>query len=472
MRVEPTVFGGPEAVGRALASLIADRLAEARPGTPFLLGCPSGRSPSTYVRPSSARSRPRARSGGLVIVMMDEYVEDDGTGSAAVDPRRRTAAPVRPRGDRRAADRRRRPGPRDRARPLLGSRPARPRRYDAGSPSSAASICSSSPAAPRTGTSRSTSQEPPRHARTHVVDLAESTRRDNLGTFPTFGQDLDRVPRRGVTVGVGTIRDQSKEVVMVVHGAHKATAVRRRARPSGTSRTGRPRSSPSAHARSCSSTIRDRRLRPPRPRDLARRGDHESEETNGSHQDRVSRRRLVPCARHDGVVHPSRQGVRRLALRADRSRPRPPRDHAPHLGADDQGGRSRHHRRGDDRPARRPHRRRLRAVQLPSRQLRGTGDGRADPAEVRRDRPGDTGPRRADDVAALRAGHEAALRDASRGRTEGPHLQLHEPGQHRVAGRGRQHRASRSCRSARDRSCSRRSSRRPPASTPTSCTPT
>jgi glucosamine-6-phosphate deaminase len=62
---------------------------------------------------------------------------------------------------------------------------------------------------------------------TRVIRLADQTRRDNLHTFPSFGKDIDRVPRYGVTVGVGTIREQSKQVVMVAHGAPKARAVRR-----------------------------------------------------------------------------------------------------------------------------------------------------------------------------------------------------------------------------------------------------
>jgi glucosamine-6-phosphate deaminase len=62
---------------------------------------------------------------------------------------------------------------------------------------------------------------------TRVVELAEQTRQDNLGTFPSFGREVDRVPRYGVTVGVATIREQSKQVVMVVHGQAKARAARR-----------------------------------------------------------------------------------------------------------------------------------------------------------------------------------------------------------------------------------------------------
>ena len=42
-----------------------------------------------------------------------------------------------------------------------------------------------------------------RTSRTRVVELPDSTRRDNLGTFPSFGGDLARVPHHGVTVGIG-----------------------------------------------------------------------------------------------------------------------------------------------------------------------------------------------------------------------------------------------------------------------------
>jgi glucosamine-6-phosphate deaminase len=66
-----------------------------------------------------------------------------------------------------------------------------------------------------------------RSTRTRVVRLAEQTRRDNLSTFPTFGSDLARVPQYGITVGIGTIREQSKRVVMVAHGDAKAVTVRR-----------------------------------------------------------------------------------------------------------------------------------------------------------------------------------------------------------------------------------------------------
>jgi glucosamine-6-phosphate deaminase len=231
MLVEPTVFDGPEAVGRALAALIADRIEEAGAGRTFLLGCPSGRSPwTTYVALAREVAARHLDLTGLVIVMMDEYVErDDGTGEMRlIDPTaphsclrfgqteivdRLNAAAGQGRGI-----------TRDR---YWVPDPAAPGDYDrqiAGHGGVDLFILASGAGdghvafnPPGTGPDTAT----------RVIRLADQTRRDNLHTFPSFGKDIDRVPRYGVTVGVGTIREQSKQVVMVAHGAPKARAVRR-----------------------------------------------------------------------------------------------------------------------------------------------------------------------------------------------------------------------------------------------------
>jgi glucosamine-6-phosphate deaminase len=65
----------------------------------------------------------------------------------------------------------------------------------------------------------------PRDGRTSVVEIAESTRRDNLATFPEFAS-LDEVPRFGVSVGLATISD-ARALRMVLHGADKREATRR-----------------------------------------------------------------------------------------------------------------------------------------------------------------------------------------------------------------------------------------------------
>jgi glucosamine-6-phosphate deaminase len=232
MRVQPTVFDGPEALGRALATLIAERLAEAADaGRPFLLGCPSGRSPqSTYVALAREVATRGTDLAGLVIVMMDEYVErDDRTGAMRrIDP---TAPHSCVRfGQAEIVDRLNaaaRPG-----RGITPDRywvpdPAAPEDYDAmiaghggidlfilASGAGDGHVAFNPP-----GSGRDTG--------TRVVQLAEQTRQDNLGTFPSFGREVDRVPRYGITVGVATIREQSRQVVMVAHGEAKAAAVRR-----------------------------------------------------------------------------------------------------------------------------------------------------------------------------------------------------------------------------------------------------
>lgn len=237
MLVEPTVFDGPEAVGRALAALIADRIEEAGAGRTFLLGCPSGRSPwTTYVALAREVAARRLDLTGLVIVMMDEYVErDDGTGEMRlIDP---TAPHSCLRfGQQEIVDRLNAAAGQGRG--ISEDRywipdPAAPGDYDQqiadrggvdlfilASGAGDGHVAFNPP-----GTGPDTA--------TRVIRLAEQTRRDNLHTFPSFGKDIDRVPRYGVTVGVGTIREQSKQVVMVAHGNPKARAVRRVAEADG-----------------------------------------------------------------------------------------------------------------------------------------------------------------------------------------------------------------------------------------------
>jgi glucosamine-6-phosphate deaminase len=62
-------------------------------------------------------------------------------------------------------------------------------------------------------------------SRTRIIELADTTRRDNLGTFPEFGS-LEAVPTQGVSVGLATILD-ARRLAVVAHGSGKAAAVRR-----------------------------------------------------------------------------------------------------------------------------------------------------------------------------------------------------------------------------------------------------
>jgi len=68
-------------------------------------------------------------------------------------------------------------------------------------------------------------QGSPRHGRTSVVQLADSTRRDNGATFPEFDSP-DEVPERGVSVGLATIAD-ARRLRLVLHGEDKREATQR-----------------------------------------------------------------------------------------------------------------------------------------------------------------------------------------------------------------------------------------------------
>jgi glucosamine-6-phosphate deaminase len=231
VRVTPRVFAGAEEIGRAVAVMIADELAASGPGHPFLLGCPSGRSPqSTYRELAREVAARRLDLSGLIIVMMDDYVVRDGAtgvmrrvgplaahscfrfGKLQIVDQLNSAA---------GSDRR------IRADHYWVPDPAFPERYEeniAGHGGIDVFILASG------ATDGHVAFNPPgtdRGARTRIVRLAEQTRRDNLDSFPAFRSDLDRVPSYGVTVGVATIREQSKRVVMVAHGSSKAKTVRR-----------------------------------------------------------------------------------------------------------------------------------------------------------------------------------------------------------------------------------------------------
>jgi glucosamine-6-phosphate deaminase len=64
-----------------------------------------------------------------------------------------------------------------------------------------------------------------RDGRTRLVRLAESTRRDNLATFPEF-DSVDDVPEHGVSVGLGTIA-AARRLRLVLHGTDKRKAKER-----------------------------------------------------------------------------------------------------------------------------------------------------------------------------------------------------------------------------------------------------
>lgn len=229
MPITPVVFADPAALGHAAAALVADRL-EAAHGEPFLLGCPGGRSPSTtYAALAVEVALRHLDLSNVTIVMMDDYLVPDGTGHLRrEDPQAQHSCErfgldqiVRPLNAAAGSARGIRPEH------LWLPDPTDPEAYDlrianAGgidvfllaSGASDGHIAFNPP-----GTTP--------ESRTRVVQLPETTRRDNLATFPSFGGDLRAVPTHGVTVGLRTITEMAREVVMLLHGRDKGIATRR-----------------------------------------------------------------------------------------------------------------------------------------------------------------------------------------------------------------------------------------------------
>ena len=201
MAAEVRRFADADELGRALAREVVEL-------RPELLGCPGGRSLMTTYR---ALAESKADLSGTTIVMMDEYVPvppPTAHYSCRGFALREIAGPLGIPDER-----------------VWLPHPDEPAAYEeridaAGGidmflVASGASDCHVAflpPGSPVDGT-------------TTVVQLAESTRRDNLATFPEF-VSLDDVPTQGVSVGLGTITG-ARRLRLVLHGPDKRTAAER-----------------------------------------------------------------------------------------------------------------------------------------------------------------------------------------------------------------------------------------------------
>lgn len=216
------VLAGPADLGLLVAERILDRLRE-QPRV--VLGVPAGRTmrPVFTALTRLLGSTPVSLDK-LIVIMMDEYLQAAGGSWRAVDPHLSYSC--------------RRFGIEEVVQPLNAV---------AERPMPAENLWSPDPGAPHEYDERIAGAggvdlflvavgasdghvafNPPGtelDSTTRVVELADTTRTDNVGTFPGFG-DLHHVPTHGVSVGLGTIA-AAREVVMVVHGAHKHEAFRR-----------------------------------------------------------------------------------------------------------------------------------------------------------------------------------------------------------------------------------------------------
>jgi glucosamine-6-phosphate deaminase len=227
VRLTPQIVPTADAIGDLLADRIVDRMAS-KGDRPFLLGCPSGRTAVPVYSALVRRAAEGVNLSTLVIVMMDDYVLPDAQGGfRIVDPdasysclrfaRRDILAPIAE-----ASARAGNPAPTE----LWTADPADPAGYDERIAAAGGIDLFLLASGDSDGHVAFNQPGTPRDAKTHIVDLGDATRRDNMSTFPEFTR-LDMVPRNGVTVGIDTIARHSAEVVMILSGEHKREAFAR-----------------------------------------------------------------------------------------------------------------------------------------------------------------------------------------------------------------------------------------------------
>lgn len=225
LRVFPDAAALGEAAAREILQGIEDARAQERA---YLLGCPGGRSPrSTYAALAALVREHSVDLSHVVIVMMDDYVIRSGGTFHRVSPdmhcsverfaRVEILAPLN------AAAGPRRGIPSD---AMWIPDPQDPRAYDEQLRAAGGIDLFILASGDSDGHVAFNPPGTPADSRTRVIELAETTRRDNLGTFPDFS-GFDDVPQYGISVGIATIAELTRRAILVAPGASKRAAVQR-----------------------------------------------------------------------------------------------------------------------------------------------------------------------------------------------------------------------------------------------------
>jgi glucosamine-6-phosphate deaminase len=212
--VRTTVVPSRTHAGQLVAAHIIDAVV-AKAGAPFLLGCPAGRTPvTTYAALRPLANARRVDLSTLQVVMLDEYVVDGELCelSAHYSCRRFIRKALVDSGVVALSQ-------------VHWPDPHSPETYDdwitaAGGLDVVILGCGTSD-----GHVAFNPPGTPADSPSLVVQLAESTQRDNLATFPQFNSHVD-VPTAGATIGLRTIR-AAGSVVMILLGEEKGPAFAR-----------------------------------------------------------------------------------------------------------------------------------------------------------------------------------------------------------------------------------------------------
>lgn len=222
-----SVFDDAAVLAEAAASLIIERF-EMAPRGRFVLGCPAGRTPLATYR---ALHRLAPQCGldlrDLHLVLMDEYVERRADEWDLCPPEAHYSC-------RGFIERELRQPLNDRLAPTKGlpvenlhvPDPRNPAAYEELIEGLGGVDLFLLASGASDGHVAFNPAGTPLAARTRVVALSQTTRRDNLATFPGF-RTLDDTQTHGVSVGPGTIANWSHAALLMLTGDSKAEAFRR-----------------------------------------------------------------------------------------------------------------------------------------------------------------------------------------------------------------------------------------------------
>jgi glucosamine-6-phosphate deaminase len=211
----------------AAAQIYQQLSAKLSPGNAFVLGCPGGRTPrQTYIELGKLIGVSNLSLENLWIIMMDDYAERTETGFQNVAEQNHFSCQKFAKDEIQAVLNAALPAPKQLpAAQVVTPAAANPAAYEQlvaklgidlfilASGATDGHIAFNGPGSTATD-------------RTRIVELAETTRRDNLLTFPEF-KSLAEVPSYGITIGPATIKDYAKSVLMLLIGESKTTAFNR-----------------------------------------------------------------------------------------------------------------------------------------------------------------------------------------------------------------------------------------------------
>ncbi len=221
------IYQDAQSQAKSLAHLLFTQIMAAQAkGKPFLLGCPGGRSPfATYAHLGKLIAQEQADISHLVIVMMDDYVLKEGDILRQCDVDAHYSC--------------RRFAKEHIQNCFNAGIPAEkhvhevwfpplddPEAYDARLTAAGGIDHFILASGTTDGHVAFNPPHTPKDRLSHIATLSLETRTDNLGTFPEY-KNIDEVPLYGLTVGLGTIKQQSKQISLIINGHHKKPAVKR-----------------------------------------------------------------------------------------------------------------------------------------------------------------------------------------------------------------------------------------------------